>query len=164
MGLLLLLMLMLLLWLAVRLYFFVAFPSFVGAVVLLLLPLVILLLLLLMLAGAGTSTYWVTLEAVASGWMATSVIISENSSVLMQNCWTSDVIRLIFSKSSQNSESRVRNMSSGIRPVSLTPWFWWLDSSAGLADCNTVWWFSNRVAPRDGSLNVIVPFLKRENY
>lgn len=90
--------------------------------------------------------------------MATSVMISENSSVAMQNCCTSDAIRFIFSKSSANVESS-KNMSSTITPFSVPSFDVGIDE---LVDWTPEWLSSNIGAPSVESANVSVVWVERK--
>lgn len=144
---------LLLLWFGDRLYFF---GGLFGLAVVVMFGL----LFINALLDVVTISCWgiavvVTIDA-AFGGMATSVIISVKSSVI-QNCWTSDAIRLIFSKSSVNDESNVKNMSSTITPFSVPSD--WLDvGSEEFVDCTPEWFSSNSVVFSVESANVNVVY------
>lgn len=92
--------------------------------------------------------------------MATSVIISEKSSVVIQNCCTSEAMRFIFSKSSANVESS-KNMSSTMTPLSVPSFDVGIDE---LVDWTPEWLSSNIGALNVESANVSVvcAFAKKE--
>lgn len=88
--------------------------------------------------------------------MATSVIISEKSSVVIQNCCTSEAMRFIFSKSSANVESS-KNISSTLTPFSLPSVDVGIDE---LVDWMPEWLSSNIGALNVESANVSVVCVK----